>query len=157
MGLVWSQFHGLGPIPYLNNFLENLFWCLLFGADCSPYLTRRVICGHFQGLFREEKGGVTIFFTPYEFWIFNSDDEIRIRFRVPIRRYRIVMRISYLLIFTSTELEFLKIIVKWLIKLSNARLVPIASVICYLIQFSIICRPITTLCHFMLLEFSIQP
>jgi hypothetical protein len=29
-----------------------------------------------------------------------------------IRRYRIVIRISYLLIFTPTELEFLKIIVK---------------------------------------------
>jgi hypothetical protein len=29
---------------------------------------------------------------------------------LPITRYRIYMRISYLFIFTSTELEFLKII-----------------------------------------------
>jgi hypothetical protein len=50
------------------------------------------------------------FFTPYKFLIFNADDEIRVM--LPIRHYRIFMRISYLLIFTSTELEFLKIIVK---------------------------------------------
>jgi hypothetical protein len=55
-------------------------------------------------------GEETLFFTPYKFWIFNADDATR--FNVPIRRYRIVMRISYLLIFTSTELEFFKIIVK---------------------------------------------
>jgi hypothetical protein len=55
-------------------------------------------------------GEETIFLLAYKFRIFNADDEIH--FSVPIRRYCIVMRISYLLTFTSTELEFLKIIVK---------------------------------------------
>jgi hypothetical protein len=50
------------------------------------------------------------FLLSYKFRIFNADDEMH--FSVLIRRYRIVMRISYLLTFTSTELEFLKIIVK---------------------------------------------
>jgi hypothetical protein len=53
-------------------------------------------------------GVETIFLLAYKFRIFNAYDEIHIS--VPIRRYRIVMRISHLLTFTSTELEFLKII-----------------------------------------------
>ena len=52
----------------------------------------------------------TLFFYSIQILIFNADDATW--FNVPIRRYRIVMRISYLLIFTSTEPEFLKIIVK---------------------------------------------
>ena len=58
----------------------------------------------------EDMGGETFFLLAWIFRIFNADDEIRVI--LPIRRYRTVMRISYLLIFTSTELEFLKIIVK---------------------------------------------
>jgi hypothetical protein len=50
-------------------------------------------------------GEETLFLLAYKFWIFNADDEIH--FSVSIRRYRIFMRISYLLTFTSTELEFL--------------------------------------------------
>jgi len=49
-------------------------------------------------------GEETLFLLAYKFRIFNADDEIRVM--LPIRRYRIVMRISCLLIFTSTELEF---------------------------------------------------
>ena len=104
---------------------------------------------------REDMGEETLFLLAYKFRIFDAFDETR--FSEPIRRYRIVMRISYLLIFTSTELEFLKIIVQWPMKLSIAGLVPVASVICHLTQFSIICKPIIALYHFMLLEFSIQP
>ena len=55
-------------------------------------------------------GEETLFLLAYRFRIFNAYDEML--FCVLIRRYRIVMRISYLLTFTSTELEFLKIIVK---------------------------------------------
>ena len=101
------------------------------------------------------KGEETLFLLAYKFRIFNAYDEMH--FCVPIRCYRIVMSISYLLTFTSIELEFLKIIVKCLIKLSTADLVPVASAICHLTQFSIICIPIIALYRFMLLEFSIQP
>ena len=59
---------------------------------------------------REEMGEETILLLAYKFRIFNAFDETR--FSEPITRYRIVMRISYLLTFTSTELRFLKIIVK---------------------------------------------
>jgi hypothetical protein len=51
-------------------------------------------------------GEENIFLLAYKFRIFNADDEIH--FSVPTRRYRIAMRISYLLTFTLTELEFIK-------------------------------------------------
>ena len=70
--------------------------------DLRSYILSKVFIYH---IFREERDGRGDFFLlAYKFRIFNADDEIH--FSVRIRRYRIVMSISYLLTFTLTELEF---------------------------------------------------
>jgi hypothetical protein len=79
--------------PYLGKYYE---------LNMEKYSARPITVSHQGG-----EGRGYYFFTPYKFRIFSAGDEIR-RFKVPIRRYRIVMIISYLLIFTSTELDFFK-------------------------------------------------
>jgi hypothetical protein len=99
--------------------------CTVKVRMCDTCLTRRPckicvlshvpVCTLSQSGRRRE--GLLFFLLAYKFRIFNADDEIR--FNVLIRWYRIVMRISYLSIFTSTELEFLKIIYYLLYYSSN--------------------------------------